>query len=266
MPADLTPLLDDLAAETADLDAILAPLTDEQWRLATPAQGWSIADQVSHLAHFDEAALLAATDPDRFRREAAELVKGGFDFPDRVAAAHRHREGSDLLAWFRTARHDMLTGFAEVDPEVRLPWYGPDMAPASSLTARLMETWAHGQDVVDALGVQRPATPRLKHIAHLGTRTFGFVFGLHGRPVPETPVRVELDAPDGSTWQWGPDDAVDRVTGPALDFCLLVTQRRHRVDLALTAVGETATEWLTIAQAFAGAPGPGRPPLRDTAS
>jgi uncharacterized protein (TIGR03084 family) len=261
MPADLAPLLDDLAAETAVLDALLADLSEAQWQLSTPAEGWRIADQVSHLAHFDETALLAAVDPERFRREAAELIADGMDFPDRVAASYRHRGGADLLAWFRGARRDLLAGFAELDPTTRLPWYGPDMGPASALTARLMETWAHGQDVADTIGVQRQPSARLRHVAHLGVRTFGFVHELRGRPVPATAIRVELVAPDGGTWTWGPDDATDRVTGPALDFCLLVTQRRHRDDLTLTVVGDTATEWVAIAQAFAGAPGPGRAPL-----
>ena len=170
---------------------------------------------MSHLAHFDETALLAATDPDRFRREAAELVDGGMDFPDRVAASHRHRAGTDLRAWFRTARHDLLTGFADVDPAARLPWFGPDMGPASSLTARLMETWAHGQDVADTLGVVRPATARLKHVAHIGVRTTGFVFVLNDRPIPTTAIRVELTAPPtAARGPGGPDDAADRVSRP----------------------------------------------------
>ncbi len=123
-----------------------------------------------------------------------------------------------------------------------------------------METWAHGQDVADALGVPREPTGRLRHIAHLGVRTFGFCFRLHGRPVPDPPVRVELTAPDGTTWAWGPAGARDRVTGPALDFCLVVTQRRHLTDTALEVHGPVATEWISIAQAFAGAPGGGRTP------
>lgn len=261
MPTDLAPLIADLATEGAVLDELLAPLTEQQWRLPTPAEGWSIADQVSHLAYFDETALLAATDPDRFRREASALVDDGMDFPDRIAAAHRHRDGADLLTWSRTARHDLLAGFSDLDPATRLPWYGPDMGPASSLTARLMETWAHGQDVADTLGVERAPTARLKHVAHLGVQTFAFVHRLNGRSLPTAPVRVELEAPDGGdTWTWGPGDATDRVTGPALDFCLLVTQRRHRDDLRLTVDGDTAEGWVAIAQAFAGAPGPGRSP------
>ncbi len=125
-----------------------------------------------------------------------------------------------------------------------------------------METWAHGQDVADALGVTREPTARLRHVAHLGVRALPYSYTVWGREVPAAPVRVELTAPDGGLWTWGPEGAADRVTGPALDFCLLVTQRRHRADTAVAATGAVAQEWLEIAQAFAGPPGPGREPLR----
>jgi uncharacterized protein (TIGR03084 family) len=262
MPADLHLLLADLGAETSELDRMLAGLVDAHWDLSTPAEGWAIRDQVSHLAYFDQAATLAATDPDRFRAEAAELMARGEDFPDRVAERYRALPQDALLSWFRRARNDFLSTFRSADPAARLPWYGPDMSAASSVTARLMETWAHGQDVADALGVRRQPTERLRHIAHLGVRTLGFSFRLHGRPAPALPVRVELAAPGGGTWTWGPPDATDTVRGPALDFCLAVTQRRNVADTALRATGPVAAEWLTIAQAFAGAPGTGRPPGR----
>jgi uncharacterized protein (TIGR03084 family) len=135
------------------------------------------------------------------------------------------------------------------------------MSAASSVTARLMETWAHGQDIADALGTARTATARLRHVAHLGVRTLGFSFMLRGQPVPSAPVRVELTGPDGDSWTWGPADAADRVHGDALEFCLLVTQRRHRLDTSLRAAGPVADAWLDLAQAFAGPPGPGRSPL-----
>ena len=261
MATDLTGLVADLRAESDVVLDILAGLDDSDWQLPTPAVGWSIADQVSHLAYFDETTLLSLTDPARFRAEAAELTAVGDTFPDHVAERHRHLAGPELLAWFSRARSELLVGYARVDPKARLPWYGPDMGPASSVTARLMETWAHGQDIADAVGVERVPTDRLRHIAHLAVRTFGFTFALHGLPVPGEPVRVELAAPGGGSWAWGPDDAADRITGPALDFCLVVTQRRHLSDVALQVTGETAAAWLAIAQTFAGAPGTGRAPL-----
>jgi uncharacterized protein (TIGR03084 family) len=261
MPADLSALTADLVAESVSLEEILGPLPPPQWQLPTPAAGWTIADQVTHLAYFDEATLLSIRDPDRFRREAAALASRGGDFPDQIAAEYRHLSATEVLRWFRAARQQLADGYAGADPAARLPWYGLDMGPASSITARLMETWAHGQDIADTLGIHRPATSRLRHVAHLGIRSLPYSYAVNGRPQPEAPVRVELGAPDGSQWTWGPADAGDRVSGTALDFCLVVTQRRHRSDTALVVEGGTAREWISIAQAFAGAAGPGRPPL-----
>jgi uncharacterized protein (TIGR03084 family) len=121
-----------------------------------------------------------------------------------------------------------------------------------------METWAHAQDVTDALGVEHLSGAALRQVAYLGVRTRDFAYVLHDRTPPPEAFRVELHAPDGELWTWGPDDAAQLVTGPAVDFCLLVTQRRHRADLALTATGNDADAWLDIAQAFAGPPGGGR--------
>jgi uncharacterized protein (TIGR03084 family) len=260
MPIDMTALLADLDAESSALDAMLAPLSQAQYLLPTPAAGWCIADQVSHLAFFDEAALLAAAEPDRFRAEAAELIATGAGFPNELAARYRGTPGTELRAWLAAARRNLLAGFTAIEPSRRLPWYGPDMSAASSVTARLMETWAHGQDIADTLGIDRPATARLRHIAHIGVSTIGFSFALRSLPPPERPIRVELTGPDGSEWTWGPAGAADVVRGPALDFCLVVTQRRHPADTRLIATGPVAPQWISIAQAFAGAPGPGRPP------
>jgi uncharacterized protein (TIGR03084 family) len=257
MPVDMSALAADVAAETAVTRALVAGLDEAGWRTPTPAVGWDIADQISHLAYFDEVAVRAAVHPDEFRAELPAALDGVH--PDTIAARYRDRSGAQLLAWFEDARSILLGTFATIDPRKWLPWFGPDMSAASSLTARLMETWAHTQDIADALGVTREPTARLRHIAHLGVVTRGFSFVVRGQPLPETRVRVELTAPDGALWTWGQSDAPERVTGPALDFCLLVTQRRHREDLALAAEGPSAQEWMTIAQAFAGPPGPGRP-------
>jgi uncharacterized protein (TIGR03084 family) len=255
----LPDLLADLAAEHADLDSVVDSLSDGDWDRATPAEGWSVRDTVSHLAFFDEQATLSATRPEAFRAGLAEVYADPLTFIDAGPVRGRGLEPAQVLQWWRTARAACLTAFGALDPATRLPWYGPDMGPTSFATARLMETWAHGQDVCDAVGVRRRPTARLRHIAHLGVSTLGFSFVSHGRPVPETPVHIALSAPDGSTWSWGPDDAVDRVTGSAHGFCLLVTQRRNIADTDVVATGPVATEWLTIAQAFAGPAGDGRP-------
>jgi uncharacterized protein (TIGR03084 family) len=260
MPADMHVLADDLAAETVVLRNLVTGLGEDGWRAPTPAAGWAIGDQFSHLAFFDDAAIRSATDPEGFATELEHVVTAGQLTPDTIADRYRALTGAELLAWFDSSRRRLIRVFAELDPALRLPWFGLPMSAASSLTARIMETWAHGQDVADTLGQERAATGRLRHIAHIGVRAMPYSFAANGLEVPHEPVRVELAAPGGDRWTWGPEQAANQVRGPALDFCLLVTQRRHRDDLAILADGHVAEQWLTIAQAFAGPPGPGRQP------
>ena len=263
--ADLEALCADLAAEHAVLDDLVAPLDDAAWDTPTPAKGWSVRDQISHLAFFDEAGRTAMTDPDAFTASLDEVVADPEGYLNRAVQRGRSLPPAEVLAWWRSERTALLDAAAELDPKARLPWYGPPMAARSFVTARLMETWAHGQDVVDALGAERPATDRLRHVAHLGVRTRGFSYAVRGREAPSGEVRVELVGPASDAWTWGDESASDRVTGPALDFCLVVTQRRNVADTDLTVVGPLAEEWMAIAQAFAGGPGPGRPAQAEVA-
>jgi len=259
MAVSIEQLLADLDAETRVFRSWIDPLPDADWSRPTPAEGWTIADQVSHLAYFDDMAVLAATDPDAFRAGLAEAVADVDGFTARIAAENRSRTPAQLRDWFATARTALLATFATVDPKARLPWYGPDMSATSAVTARIMETWAHGQDVADALGVEHPSTAAVAHVAFLGVRTKDFSFGQRGLD-PGAEVHVQLVGPGGEEWAFGPVDATDLVRGPAVDFCLVVTQRRNVADTALGVAGDTATRWMAIAQAFAGPSGSGRPP------
>ncbi|TAM87554.1 MAG: TIGR03084 family protein [Jatrophihabitans sp.] len=256
----LQAVLADLAHEGADLDALVAPLEPQRWALPTPAAGWTIAHQIAHLAWTDEAALLAATDPDAFAAEVRAALPRIATYVQDAAAEGAARPPADLLASWRSGRRALVDALALVPDGTRLPWFGPPMSATSMATARIMETWAHGQDVADALGIARAATDRLRHVAHLGVRTRDFAYLVRDRAAPVAPFRVELTGPSGDVWAWGPADAAQRVTGTALEFCLLVTQRVNRADTALRAEGADADGWLDIAQAFAGPPGAGRPP------
>ncbi|MGQ4597896.1 TIGR03084 family metal-binding protein [Nocardia sp. R6R-6] len=256
--ADLEVLLGDLTEECADLERLVSPLAPPEWARATPAPGWSIAHQIGHLTWTDEIATIAAADPEEFRRLVTEAGPRALTFVDEAAEQAATATPADLLDRWRRGRASLVTALRAVPLGVKLPWFGPPMSAASMTTARVMEIWAHGQDVADALGVRRTPTARLRTVAHIGVRTRDFAYAGHGKTPPSAQFRVELTAPDGTIWTWGPEDAVQRVTGPALDFCLLVTQRRHPDDLAIAAQGDDATEWLTIAQAFAGPAGAGR--------
>ncbi|HEX6498836.1 MAG TPA: TIGR03084 family metal-binding protein [Micromonosporaceae bacterium] len=265
---DVARLLDDLAAESAALDAIVASLDEAGWATATPAAGWTVAHQIAHLTWTDEVSLESVTDPDAFAATLASAAADPSGFVERAAErvlAAANPPDALLSRWRggRTALAEALAvraGSGGTDARGKLPWFGTALSPASMVTARLMETWAHGVDVRDALGVPTATTPRLRHIAYLGFRTLAHGFVAHGRRPPEQPVYLALTGTGGEPWTFGDPDAADRVEGPALDFCLLVTQRRHRDDLALVATGTVADEWLDVAQCFAGPPGAGREP------
>jgi uncharacterized protein (TIGR03084 family) len=252
--ADIEALGRDALAEHDDLRAILTGIPEQDWERPTPAAGWTVRDQLSHLAYFDGAARLSMADPDAFRALRAEAVADIEKFVAATLDYGRDIAGSELLHRFTEERRGLVEAARAVPDGVRVPWYGPDMTVASSLTARIMETWAHGQDVADALGVARPLTGRLRHVCDIGIRARPFSYRNRGLEPPDTPLRVELVAPDGTVWDWGPPDAADRVTGPALDFALVVTQRRLLADSALEAEGHDARTWIAFAQAYAGDP------------
>ena len=244
-------ICNDLEAEHAALDAVVADLTEDQWAADTAAEGWDVADTIVHLIQADIAAWLAVTDPDGFQEAKANMGSGGLAG---LFGEKGDKTGAEVLAWWRDQRAKMLAAFRSRGPKDRIPWFGPDMSTLSFATARLMETWSHGQDIADAVGADWPPSDRLRHVAHIGVSTRGWSYVNRGQEVPAGDVRVELTAPSGEVWTWGPEGAANRVAGPALDFCLVATQRRHPADTALETEGALAEEWISIAQAFAGPP------------
>lgn len=251
-------IIDDLHAESEDLDALVAPLSDADWARATPAAGWTIAHQIGHLLWTDRVALTSITDEGRFGEMLAEAAQNPAGFVDEGAEELSQLPPAQLLAEWRRTRSALHDALRDVPAGRKLLWFGPPMSAASMATARLMETWAHGLDIADTLGVQRMPTDRLRSIAHIGVRTRDYAFTVNGLTPPAEEFHVKLTAPGGDSWSWGSPDAAQRVTGSAGDFCALVTQRRPPASLDVVAEGPDAQRWLQIAQAFAGPPGVGR--------
>ena len=259
--SELDDLRRDLFAEQHSLDHAIAGIDDAQWRLATPSAGWDVADQIGHLTFFDGTATIAISDPEAFRASVVDLMNGaaaaGYD--EFTLGRFRSLEPRVLLSVWRTNRTELGEAALYLRHDARIDWYGPAMSAKTFLTARLMETWAHGTDVADALGMRLPATDRLRHVAQLGFITRRWSYTVRGEEPPDGSVRVELTSPMGGLWSWGPDAADDVVRGPAEDFCHVVTQRRHLDDTSLAA-GALARHWLLRAQAFAGGPTEGPAP------
>ena len=252
----------DLIAEGDCLDALVADLEPAHWDLPTPAPGWTIAHQVAHLTATTAMAVVSASDPERARSQVLSAQHDG-DFDAAIEASLKPflaGDPAERLARLRAERAALAGALLGVPPGAKLPWIVTDMSPASIATVAIMELFGHGQDIADAAGVRREPADRIRHLARFGVRTRDFAYLARGLTPPQTEFRVELTAPSGALWSYGPDGAPEKVTGPAADFCLLVTRRRHRDDLSLTASGPEADHWLDIAQAYAGPPGPGRSP------
>lgn len=265
---NLADLLQDLLDEQASLDEVVASLDEGGWDLPTPSPRWSVTDQIGHLCYFDRSAALAIRDPDAFSAEAKRLMEAslvsetsGDDF---TLGEFRSLSPAGRLERWRQGRAELAAAAGTLGERDRVSWYGPSMGAKSFVTARLMEAWAHGTDVCDTVEARREPTHRLRHVAQLGYITRAWTYVNRGLAPPEGDVQVELVAPSGDLWNWGDADAAgeDAVTGPALDFCLVVTQRRHLSDTVLKVSGERAREWLTMAQAFAGPPTDG-PSVRE---
>jgi uncharacterized protein (TIGR03084 family) len=266
-------VLDDLLAEQDALDRVVAAMADQQWSLPTPSERWSIGDQIGHLTYFDNTATLAITDPAAFadhRDRDFQRVGEDNGGDELTLGEFRRLQPAEKLAAWRAGRAALAAAGRMLAADTRIEWYGPSMSSKSFLTARLMEVWAHGQDVVDALeratGVpaeqQRPDTDRLAHIAQLGVITRGWSYVVRGLAKPDIGVRVVLTASSGATWEWGQPEDPESITGPAGDFCRVVTQRRHVDDTDLVVTGAAARDWMLKAQAFAGVATDGPLPRR----
>ncbi len=255
---DMTTICADLKNELEDLDAIVSPLDEAAWNTPTPAEGWCVRDQIIHIGGTDRTAAVAAGEPERFQTEFLDADRS--ERTKRLEAETASLSGAEVLTWWRSGYQSLLAMFLQLDAKTRIPWFGPPMSAVSFATARLMETWAHGQDVADALNVDRPATECLRHVAHIGVLARPFSYSVNNMVVPDATIRVELVSPAGAFWSWGDEEAANRVYGDALDFCLAVTQRRHLTDTDLRVEGAAAEEWMSIAQTFAGPAGSGREP------
>lgn len=262
----LDDVLTDLAAESEQVDTWVAGLEAGGWTTVTTPEGWTIAHQIAHLHWTDAMSITAITDRARFRDVLGAAAGAPDRFVDEAAEALAQTPPEGLLALWRAGRADLNQALRVVPEGQKVAWFGPPMSPVSMATARIMETWAHGHDIAEALGIEVPRTDRVRHVCHLGVRTRGFAHAVRGEQPPEADVRVELTSPSGALWTWGEADSENRVTGDAWDFALLAARRRHRDDVDVRAEGPVADHWLDVAQTFAGLPGNDPQRLADRAT
>ncbi len=254
----------DFRDESDALNDLISPLADEDYELKTQFKDWTINEVIRHLHLWNQAADLSLNDQQAllkfFARARAAEVEGRMRDFERVCLDGLC--GCKLRDKWHEFYRRMCQRFSDVDPKARVKWVGPEMSVRSSITARQMETWAHGQEIYDALGIERINSDRIKNIAVLGVNTFGWTFANRGFEVPQDVPYVRLMAPLGGFWEWYTPSDKNRVEGNATEFCQVVTQVRNISDTSLAVVGETAEKWMSIAQCFAGPPED--PPLPGT--
>lgn len=248
---------DDFLAECGEVARLLAPLCDEDFARATQFKGWTINQIMQHLCLFDRLAALSVTDSEKFDTEFGTITKlrdNGMDLSAATDFVLGGVRGSDLRAVWVQGAEELAAVFQRTNPKARVKWVGPDMSARSSITARLMETWAHAQAIYDVLGVRRVNGDRIGNIVRLGVNTFGWTFTNRSEPVPGAVPLLTLTAPSGAIWTYGDDKSGESIEGLAEDFCMVVTQTRNIADTSLSVSGPTATRWMAVAQCFAGPP------------
>lgn len=244
------------------LHSLIATLDERDFEKKSQFKNWSINDILVHLHFWNQAADLSLNNPDAFAEMFNDLHGA---LQNGTLRAHENsrieKRGAELVSDWRDYFRDMASRWQSVDPKTRVKWAGPDMSVRTSISARQMETWAHGQAIFDMFGKDRPESDRLFNIVMLGINAFGWSHKVQGLNMPEKMPSVGLVSPSGETWEFG--EGEDAIEGYAAEFCQVVTQTRNIADTALLVRGESARTWMQNAQCFAGtAESPPKPGTR----
>ena len=260
---------DDFKEESSCLERLLYSVGDGEYNLATQFKNWTISDILRHLYLFNKAAKNTLVDQPKFFRLMNDLQNAretGMTLLEIQLEMLDGLSGKALLNSWGSSYRELAKIYSLTDPKKRVKWAGPDMSARSSITARQMETWAHGQAIFDLFGKKRQETDRIRNIAHLGVSTYGWTFTNRSLSMPEPAPHVCLVSPKGEKWVWNTPQEDNSVFGLAVEFSQVVTQVRNIADTSIVTKGENAMKWMAVAQCFAGeAQDPPKPGTRKTA-
>ncbi len=254
----LTQITEDLRAEGLELYRVLQDMDTGYWSERSSFKGWTVWDVVAHLHIADHMALTSLNSAEAFQVLMSKIRDKGSirDYAEDwlLEGITQPLSGPEILEKWWSVFEEMCTAFQNADPNQRYVWAGPGMKARMLATARQMETWAHGWEVYDLMNKRRTHSDRIKNIATIGVKTYGWTFNNRGIGIPEPIPKVELESPSGASWVW--NDAIDGeyIGGSAVEFCQVVTQVRNIQDTQLTVTGDNAKQWMAIAQCFAGPP------------
>jgi uncharacterized protein (TIGR03084 family) len=245
----------DFLAESDALHAIVEPLSETAIDQPTAFKGWTINTVLSHLHVWNLAAGMSLKGDgsfETFYAGAAAVTGRGGRLPEYEIVWLDGLAGRALVGAWREGFTKTAAAFSSADASARVKWAGPDMSVRSSLTARLMETWAHGQEIYDQLGLVRRNRDHIRNIVVLGNNTFGWTYKVRGEEPPAPRPHLRLTAPSGEMWSYNDASETDLIEGLAEEFCQVVTQTRNIADTQIRVVGAPAADWMSKAQCFAG--------------
>ncbi len=251
---DLAAVINDLRVEGDELYTFLLTIDEEDWGRATTFKNWTVNDVVQHLYFGDYLGMTSHKNGADFLTFMATVQASNQSLVDYTRAWLKGESGVVMLERWHGQFSQMCDLFAASDPGMRLTWAGPDMGLKMFATARLMETWAHGWEIYDLLKASREHTDRIRHVAAIGVKTYGWTFANRDMEPPGSPPYLKLNSPSGANWEWNTPQDDNRITGEAVEFCQVVTQVRNIADTDLAIKGEPAKQWMAIAQCFAGPP------------
>jgi uncharacterized protein (TIGR03084 family) len=252
-------ILSDLVAEQQALDQFLQGIHERDWKRKTSARGWTIMDTVNHLAYSETFGARAIVEGQAFIDAAA--ITDIDEWADRGVRQGKGKRYQEVIEWWRNGRASVVDALSRMTTDDRVAWLVNDVGAKTFATLRLMETWAHGLDIKDAMADKiRPVeegeddpladTPRLRHVAWLAHRMLPYAFRQAGEAFPESGIRVELMGPRYARWVYGPPEAPDVIKGVASEWCRVAV---HRLDVAYTglkAIGDGAETALRIVRAY----------------
>jgi uncharacterized protein (TIGR03084 family) len=239
-------ILSDLVAEQQFLDQSLQRIPIKNWDRVTPSKPWTVRDTISHLADFADLAADTLLGGDKVKewQKASDLDV----LRQRAIQRGRAMRPQDVIEWWRGGRAKVVEPLSHMTEDDRVEWIEGTMSARTFATFRLMETWAHGLDIYQALEIEVEDTARIRHVCWLGWKTLPYAFKAAG--LDYSPVRVEVIGPGYAKWVYGPDDTDELIKGSASDWARVVVRRIKPKDVRLKVTGENAQKAVEVAQAF----------------
>lgn len=252
-------ILSDLVAEQQALDQFLQGIRERDWKRKTSAPGWSIIDTVSHLAYVETFAATAISEGQAF--VDAANVQDINEWTARGVREGRGKRYQEVIEWWRNGRASVVDALSRLSATERIPWVVNRMSAKAFATLRLMETWAHGLDIKDAMadriiepeeGEDDPLadTLRLRHVAWLAHRMLPYAFKEAGEEFPASGIRIELMGPKYARWIYGPLDTENVIKGTAGEWCRVAVRRLDVAATELKAIGNEAEIALRVVRAY----------------